>query len=149
MSKHSKLLFIGIKLYIFGINIYFFIAFTLQHQFIYTAMQWRLGVARIIQVPISLLSHRLNASKHFSANLLVIQNYIRLLNPTDCFGGEFFALDPNNNLQILSKPFLFLSHQVVFTRTHIPLANALYHQCLQRKKTQALFYLPLHHWSST
>ena len=108
-------------------------------------MWWRLGMARRIQALIFLLSHRLDTSRHFSANFLVILDHIRLLSSTDCFGGKCFALNPNNSLQILSKPLVFLSYQVFFTRTHIALANAVYHQCLQRRRPQALFNLPLHH----
>ena len=51
--------------------------------------------------------HRLDVSRHFLANFLVISDYIRLLNSTDCFGGKDFALDPNNSLQTLSKLFPF------------------------------------------
>ena len=52
------------------------------------------------------LCHRLDASRHLLANLLAISNYIRLSNFTDCFGGEGLALDPNNGLQAIPKPFL-------------------------------------------
>ena len=108
-------------------------------------MQWRLGAAKGIQALIFVLSHRLDSSRHFSANFFVISNRIRLLNSTDCFRGECFALDSNNSVQIFSKPLAFLSHQVFFTQTHIPLANAV--QCFQRRRAQALFNLPLHYWS--
>ena len=101
--------------------------------------------ARRIQALIFLLSHRLDASRHFSANFLIISDYIRLLNSTDCFGDECFALNPNNSLQIISKPLVFLSYWVSLTRTHIPLASALYNQCFQRRRAQPLFNLPLNH----
>ena len=66
--------------------------------------------ARHIQALIFLLSHRLGTSRHFSANSLVISDHIRLLNPTDCFGSECFALDANNRLYYRSFPnFQFLS----------------------------------------
>ena len=73
----------------------------------------------------------------------MLSDYIGLLNFTDCFGCECFALAHNTSLQILSKPFL--SRYVLFTQTHIPPANAAYHQCLQWKKAYALFNLSLHH----
>ena len=104
-------------------------------------MQWRLGAARRIQALIFLLGHRLDASRHFFANLLVILHHV-------CFQGKGFALDPNNGLQTFSKPFLLaLSRQASYTQTRIALANAEYHQYLQQRKAQAIFNLPLHHCS--
>ena len=50
-----------------------------------------------------LLSHRLDASRHVLANLLVISDDIWHLNFTDCFGDKGFALGLNNGLQTLSK----------------------------------------------
>ena len=79
---------------------------------------------------------RLDASRQFLANFLVILNHIEHLNFTDCFGGVGFALDLNNDLQTLSKLFFFFPHQVLYT---------LYHQCSQRIRAQTLFKLPLHH----
>ena len=81
-----------------------------------------------------LLSHRLETSRRLLANFLVILDDILHLNFTDCFGGEGLALDSDNSLQILSKPFLSLSHYIPCTRTRITPANTVYHQCLQRKK---------------
>ena len=52
----------------------------------------------------------LDASRHVLANFLEILDHILYLNFTDCFGGEGSALDLDNDLQILSKPFLFLSN---------------------------------------
>ena len=61
------------------------------------------------------------------------------------FWRRRFCFDPYNGLQTLSKPFIFFSHQAPYTRKRITLANALYHQCLQCRRAQALFNLPLHH----
>ena len=89
--------------------------FVLTH----TVMQWRLGVARRIQALIFLLSHRLEPSRHFLANFLVISDHIWHLNITDCFRGKGLAFDLNNSLQTLFKPSLFLSHQVPYTQTRL------------------------------
>ena len=67
------------------------------------------------------------------------------LNFTVCFEGEGLALDPNIGQQTISKPFLFLSRQVPYTRTCIALSNAVYHQYLQQTRAQVLFNLQLHH----
>ena len=101
-------------------------------------MWWRLGVARRIQALIFLLIHKLDASRHFLANFLVILDHIIHLKFTDCFAGKGLALDSNNDLQILSKPLLFLSQQVPYTRTDI--ANAIYSQCLQCISTRHLSF---------
>ena len=77
---------------------------------------------------------RLDASRHLLANFLVILDHTLHLNFTDCF-GEGLALDLNRGLQTLSKPFLFLSHQIPYTRMRITLANTVYHQCLQWRRT--------------
>ena len=92
-----------------------------------------------------LLCHRLDASRHFLANFLVISNHIRHLSFTDCFEGEGLASDPNNCLQTLSKPFLAFPRKLPYTRTGIALANAVYHQCLKWKRFYSIFNLPLHH----
>ena len=63
-----------------------------------SVMQWRLGAARRIQALIFLLSHRLDASRHFLANFSVILDHIWHLNFTDCFGGKSFTLDSDNGL---------------------------------------------------
>ena len=63
------------------------------------------------------ISHRLDTSRHFLANLFVILDQISHLNYTDCFGDKDFALDSNDNLQTLSK--LFLPHQLLYTWTRI------------------------------
>ena len=73
---------------------------------------------------------------HFLANFLVVVLrlvilHILHLNLTDRFGGESLALDPNNSLEILSKPFLILSHQVPYARKRIAPANVVYHQFFQ------------------
>ena len=68
---------------------------------------------------------RLDPPRHFLVNLLVFSAHILLLNFTDCFGSKVFALDSNNSLQTLSKPLLFLSHLVPYTRKRITLANAV------------------------
>ena len=86
-------------------------------------MQWRLGAARRIQALPFLLSHKLDASRHFLANFFAVSNHFWHLNFTDCLGGEGFALDSNYTLQALSKPFLFLSQYVPQTR--ITLAQAV------------------------
>ena len=54
-----------------------------------------------------MLSHRLDASRHFLANFLVISGRILNLNFTNYFGGKGFALDPNKGLQTLTKSFPF------------------------------------------
>ena len=61
-------------------------------------------MTRSICALIFLLSHRLDASRQFFANFLVISNYIRHLNFTGCFRGKGLALDLNNDLQTF--PFL-------------------------------------------
>ena len=49
-----------------------------------------------------LLNHRLDASRHFLADLLAIWDYILHLNFTDCFAVKGLALDFNIGLQIFS-----------------------------------------------
>ena len=117
------------------------------HYTVVALMQWRLGAARRIWALNFLLSRRLNASRHFLANFLVVVDYFLHLNFTDCFGGKGLALDSNNDLQILFKPLLLLSHQVSYIRMCIAPANAVYHQCLQCRSVQVLFNLPIHHRS--
>ena len=75
-----------------------------------SAMQWWLGVARRIQALIFLLSHWLDASRHFLANFLVILNCIWHLNFTDFFRSESFALDSNNK----PSPNLFFSSLIKY-----------------------------------
>ena len=83
--------------------------------------QARLGSARLCQEHLGtfifLLRKRLDASRHFLANFLVISDHIWHKNFTDCFGGRGFALDLKNGLETLSKPLLYLSHQAPYTRT--------------------------------
>ena len=99
---------------------------------------YMMGAARRIQALIFLLSHRLDASRHFSENFLVIPNHIRLF-----FDAKVLLQIPKTTYR--SFPNLqFFSHQIFFTRTRILVANALCHQCLQRKRAQTLFNLPLH-----
>ena len=50
----------------------------------------------------------LGESRHFLENFLVILDHLKFTE--ECFEGKGFALDSNNSLQTLSKPFLFLSH---------------------------------------
>ena len=92
----------------------------------YPAMQWRLDVSRHDQTHLGtyfLLSLKLDASRHFLANILLILDHILHLNFTDCFGGKGFALDANNGSQTLSKPFLVLCYQVLYTWTRITNAS--------------------------
>ena len=123
------------------------ITFDFFYIYILPVIQWRLGLARRIQAQLDaissyfILSYRLDASKHFLENFLVISDRFWHKNFTDCFGGESFALDSNDGLQIFTKPFLFFSHQVPNTRTCITLANAVYHQCLQQKGTYRHFLI--------
>ena len=72
-----------------------------------------------------LISYRLDASRHFLAHLFAILNHFWHLNFTDCLGSECFALEFNNSLQALSKPFLFLSQYVPHTLMHITLAKVV------------------------
>ena len=95
-------------------------------------MQWMLGAARCIQALIFLFRHRLDASRHFLASFSVISDHVLQLNFADFLGGKGFALAPKKGLQTPSKPFLFLSRGVQ-------------HQCIQQRRAQALFNLPLHH----
>ena len=107
---------------------------------IYTVMQWRLGAARCIQALIFLFSHRLDASRHFLANFLVIFDHIRHLSFTECFGGKGVALDYNNDLQTLSN-FSFFSFIRYLTLGHV--SQTLYHQCSQRIKPR---YFLIYHY---
>ena len=56
---------------------------------------------------IFLLSHRLDASRHFLAIFIVIFDHIGHLNFTDGFEGEGFALEPNSRLTNSFQTFPF------------------------------------------
>ena len=89
-------------------------------------------------------NHRLDASRHFLENFFAILNHFWHLNFTDCLRGEGFALDFNNSLQTLSKPFLFLSHYIPQTLPRITLAKVV-SPMAQHRRAQAPFNLPPHH----
>ena len=56
---------------------------------------------------------------------MVTSDYFWHLNFTDCFGGEGFAINSNNSLQALSKPFLFFSRYLPQTQVRITLAEVV------------------------
>ena len=77
----------------------------------------------IVVALIFLLSHRLDTSKHFLANFLVISNHMWHLNFTDYFGNKGFTWDSNNGLQTL------LNKSFPFSDSLVTLHSDTYHTC--------------------
>ena len=105
---------------------------------IQSVMEWRLDSARLIQALIFLLRQRLDASRHFLANFLVILDDILHLNFTDCFWRQRFCFKFQKTAYKPSPNFSFSSFISYLTLGRIsPMHLA--------KKAQALFDLQLHH----
>ena len=103
-------------------------------------------MARRIQALFFLVSHRLDATRHFVAIFLVTLDHIQHLSFTECCEGKGYVFDSSNGLKTLSKTFFVFPRQVSYTRTRIALANVVYQQCVTGEEEEPSRHFLIYHY---
>ena len=102
-------------------------------------MQWRLGAARRIQALIFLLSHRLDASRHFLTDFDKFRTV-----------SDIYTLRINLEVKFLLKILINLTfstlikYLTLWSCSHLKTLHIT--DAFKKEEPMALFNLPLHHW---